>query len=79
MGSTLPGQFEQEIGDPQGSTLSPALFNIRINNTVKSVLRETDTSLFVDDFALCIRGSTFARVERAMQLSVNSVQKRIME
>ena len=70
MGSTLSELHEQEMGVPQGSILSPALFSIKINNIVKAV------SLFVDNFALCVRsGKTLNRVERAMQLCVNSVQK----
>ena len=58
-------------GSRQGSILSPALFSIKINNIVKAVLKGT----FVDDFALCVSGKTLNRVERAMQLCVNSVQK----
>ena len=76
MGSTLSELHEQEMGVPQGSILSPALFSIKINNIVKAVLKSTDCSLFVDNFALCVRsGKTLNRVERAMQLCVNSVQK----
>ena len=73
MSSTLSELHEQEMGVPQGSILSPALFNIRTNNIVKAVLKGIDCSLFVDDFALCVSGKTLNRVERAMQLCVNSV------
>ena len=79
VGSTLSELHEQEMGVPQGSILSPALFSIKINNIVKAVLKGTDCSLFVDDFALCLSGKTLNRVERGMQLCVNSVQKWVSE
>ena len=79
MSSTLSELHEQEMGVPQGSILSPALFSIKINNIVKAVLKGIDCSLFVDDFALCVSGKTLNRVERAMQLCVNSVQKWVSE
>ena len=62
------------MGVSQGSIPSPALFSIKINNIVKAVWKGTDCSLFVDDFALCVREKTLNRVEKAMQLCVNSVQ-----
>ena len=73
MGSILSELHEQDMGVSQGSIPSPALFSIKINNIVKAVLNDTDCSLFVDDFALCVSGKTLNRVERAMQLCVNSV------
>ena len=76
MGSTLSELHEQEMGLPQGSILSPALFSIKINNIVKAVLNGTDCSLFVDDFVCKWKD---VRVERAMQLCVNSVQKWVSE
>ena len=79
MGSTLSELHEQEIGVPQGSILSPALFSIKMNNIVKAVLNGTDCSLFMDDFALCVSGKTLNRVKRAMHLCVNSVQKWVTE
>ena len=75
VGSTLSELHEQEMGVPQGSILFPALFSIKINNVVKAVLKGTDCSLFVDDFTSCVSGKTLNRVERAMQLCVNSVQE----
>ena len=49
--SALSDTFEQEQGVPQGSILSPTLFNIKINNIVKCV-NDTDSSLYVDDFGI---------------------------
>ena len=79
VGSTLSNPCDQEMGVPQGSILSPALFSIKINNIAGSVLKGTDASLFVDDFALCVRGATLPRVQRHLQLCVNSVQKWVSE
>ena len=67
MGSTLSELHEQKMGVLQGSILSPALFSIKIYNIVKAVLKGTDCSLFVDDFALCMSGKTLNIVERAMR------------
>ena len=43
IGSTLSETFNQEQGVPQGSILSPTLFNIKINN--KSVLMVSEMVL----------------------------------
>ena len=79
VGSTLSELHKQEMGVLQDSNLSPALFSIKINNIVKAVLKGTDCSLFVADFALCVSGKTLNRVERAMQLCNNSVQEWVSE
>ena len=46
---------------------------------VKAVLKGIDCSLFVDDFALCVSGKTLNRMERVMQLCVNSIQECVSE
>ena len=73
-GSTLSDTYEQEMGVPQGSILSSVLFSLKINNIVKSVLKGSEASLFMDDFALCIREKFLPHAQRFMQLCVNSVQ-----
>ena len=73
-GSTLSDTYEQEMGVPQGSILSPVLFSLKISNIVKLVLKGSEASLFVDDFALCIRAKFFPHAQRLLQLCVNSVQ-----
>ena len=67
-------QLFQEKGVPQGSILSPVLFSVKINNNVKSVLKGSEASLFMDNFALCIGAKSILHAHRLMQLCVNSVQ-----
>ena len=55
------------------SILSPVLFSIKINNIIKQVAKGTDASLFVDDFAIYIRGSRLPFLERTLQLCLNNV------
>ena len=55
--------YEQEMGAPQGSILSPVLFSLNINNIVKSVLKGSEASLLMDDFALCIRANSLPHAE----------------
>ena len=74
LGTTLSDLHEQEMGVPQGSILSPALFSIKINEIVNSVNPGTEASLFVDDFALYAVGATYVGVQRKLQLCVDKIQ-----
>ena len=73
-GSTLSDTYEQEIDVPQGNILSLIVFSLKINNIFKSVLKGLEVSLFMDDFALCIRAKFLPHAQRFMQLCVNSVR-----
>ena len=75
LNSTFSDSFEQEMGVPQGSILSPLLFNLKVNNIITSVKKDIEAALFVDDFSLSASGKTLAGVERQLQLCINAVQK----
>ena len=79
VGATLSDFHAQKNGVPQGSILSPVLFNTKINDIVEAVLKDSKSSLFVDDFALCLRGRSLPSVVRRLQLCVSSVNKWVQE
>ena len=63
------------MGVPQGSILSPLLFNIKINNIVNNIKPNIEKSLFVDDFKICCKGKSLKAAERQVQLCINAVEK----
>ena len=65
-GSTLSDTYEQEIDVPQGNILSLIVFSLKINNIFKSVLKGLEVSLFMDDFALCIRAKLLPHAQKRM-------------
>ena len=56
---------------------SSVLFSHKFNNIVKSVLKGSEASLFVENFALCIHAKSLLCAQRLVQLCVYSVQDMI--
>ncbi|GFO23881.1 RNA-directed DNA polymerase from mobile element jockey [Plakobranchus ocellatus] len=77
--NTFSSSYHQENGVPQGSILSPLLFNLKINNIINSASKHINSSLFVDDFAIYAEDKHLQHLERTIQLCINNVQKWVSE
>ena len=76
VGSTLSDPHYQEEGVPQGSILSPILFEIKINSIVNTLRSNIDSSLYVDDFLICYKTKAGVdTVERQLQLQLNKLEE----
>ena len=74
VGSSLSDIFNQAEGVPQGSILSPILFEIKINSITETLGPSVNCSLYVDDFLVCYksRGDT-GTIERQLQLQLDKL------
>ena len=76
VGSELSTPFEQEEGVPQGSILSPILFEIKMDSITKTLKENIDCSLYVDDFLICYKSkSNIDTIERQLQLQLNRLEE----
>lgn len=63
------------MGLPKGSVLSATLFNIKMNNIVKSLNPGLDPFLYVDDFLICYRSKHIHTIERQLQQCLNKISE----
>ena len=75
VGSTVSELHNQEQGVSQGSILSVILFNLKINNIVKTLNPGVDCLLYVDDFLICYRSKNMHTIERQLQQNLNNIQE----
>ena len=78
VGNSFSDPQDQEEGVPQGSILSPILFEIKINSITQTLVAHSDCSLYVDDFLVCYKGKTKGRmdtVERQLQAQLKRLEE----
>ena len=76
VGTTLSDPFEQEEGVPQGSILSPLLFEIKINSIAKTLKPDIKGSLYVDDFLICYKSrGKIESIDRQLQQQLKTLEQ----
>ena len=76
VGSTLSDPYVQEEGVPQGSILSPLLFEIKINSITKTLKSDINSSLYVDDFLICYKSrGKIDSIERQLQQQLKILEE----
>ena len=75
VGSSFSDWFTQEEGVPQGSILSPLLFEIKINSITETLSPNTNKTLYVDDFAIAYSSNAHLNhTERFLQLQLSKLE-----
>ena len=62
------------MGAPQGSILSPTLFNLKINSIVKCVSSDIECSLYVDDFLITCKSTELHSAEQKLQKCLKKLE-----
>ena len=73
VGSSLSARHEMENGTPQGSILSPLLFNVMINDIPTPSDVATKSAIFADDNSAWKSGRNVTHLNQAMQRHVDNV------
>lgn len=74
VGGKISKTVEIDNGTPQGSVISPVLFNIMINDILMNIGRGFGQSLFADDGAIWKRGRNVEFTVRQVQRALDSVE-----
>ena len=75
IGQSLSEWYPQEEGVPQGSILSPILFEIKINSITEVLNPNIENSLYVDDFTIAFASnSKIDHTERILQQQIRKLE-----
>ncbi len=67
--------YNIECGVPQGSVISPILFNIRINDIFNGIDLGTGAGLYADDGTLWKRGRNVDYITEVLQKAITEVER----
>uniref|UniRef100_A0A667ZNI8 RNase H type-1 domain-containing protein n=1 Tax=Myripristis murdjan TaxID=586833 RepID=A0A667ZNI8_9TELE len=73
VGTVLSEVYRVENGTPQGSVISPVLFNIMVNDMLSNFKGNFGVSLFADDGAIWKRGRNLEYIVEQTQKALNGV------
>ena len=66
---------DQKEGVPQGSVLSVTCFAIAINDIAKTLSKEVNCTLYVDDFTIFVSAKKECTSERLLQNTISKLEK----
>ena len=69
----ISNSFSINRGVPQGSCLSPTLFNIYFSDIVNSIPKSIDKALFADDLGIWYSDSSLKLIEFNLQRGINRI------
>ena len=76
MGDYLSERHSLDNGTPQGSVISPTLFNIMIDDLFEHVTNKNiNTSKFADDGAIWVTHRDVSKIRKLLQETLNGVEK----
>ena len=75
VGSEMSEEFNIVNGIPQGSVISPVLFNVMINDIFMNVDRRIGSALYADDGAVWVRGRNTKHVMGIMKKAIKEVEE----
>ncbi|XP_013884305.1 RNA-directed DNA polymerase from mobile element jockey, partial [Austrofundulus limnaeus] len=79
IGGEISSKYQVENGTPQGSIISPMLFNIMINDIFSNIDKSFGVSLFADDGIIWKRGRNTEFINRKLQEALNKVEEWALE
>lgn len=67
--------YQLQNGTPQGSIISPTLFNIMINDIFSKIPKQVKSSQFADDSAIWLTGPNLKKLTTTLQKTLNSIEQ----